>query len=58
VYLKAEALGPFATASLHKAFLETHFEMSIRKSSDPWKKTNHAGVAAPAAEGLKEWVPG
>jgi hypothetical protein len=56
-YVKTEAYGPFATASAHKAFLGTRFEMSVPEVERTVGRRLAGPGSEPAqAEGLKDWI--
>jgi hypothetical protein len=57
LYLKAEAYGPFANASAHRAFMGTTFEMSVREVERAvGRRLSSSTSEHSTPEGLKEWV--
>src|ERR1700676_418859 len=57
VYLKAEAYGPFATASPHKAFLGSRFEMSAPEVERALGRKIYAPDSDRSGpEGVKDWI--
>jgi hypothetical protein len=56
LYLKTEARGPFASATAHRAFLGTTFEMSLPEVERTVGRRLVASGESSMPEGLKDWI--